>query len=159
MSALLEHNLVSRGRAADRWSGLDGAHASGCWRRSASLGANSSNGQRRNRGRGAPARAAISSRSPKRTEQRLKGREQFAWLTRLDAEHDNLRVALGWAVTHRESDVGLRLGGALHWYWFLRSHWSESLRWLDQILALPAATPRTTERAKALMGAGTLAFP
>jgi hypothetical protein len=89
----------------------------------------------------------------------LKGREQFAWLARLDAELDNLRAALGWALEHGEAVAGLRLAGSLHWHWFLRSYWVESIRLLKQILAMPAAAERSRERAKTLMGAGVLVFP
>jgi predicted ATPase len=40
----------------------------------------------------------------------LKGANQLEWLDRLEAEHDNLRAALTWALERQEADVALRLG-------------------------------------------------
>jgi predicted ATPase/class 3 adenylate cyclase len=80
------------------------------------------------------------------------------WLTRLDAEQDNLRAALGWAVETGDVISALRLAGALQWYWFFRGRLSEGRRWLERALALPGAEDRTVGRAKALAGAWWLAF-
>ena len=47
------------------------------------------------------------------------GHAQAGWIRRLEPEHDNLRVALGWGENdvRPESDgVGLRLAGALAWF-------------------------------------------
>jgi predicted ATPase len=43
----------------------------------------------------------------------LKGANQLEWLDRLEAEHDNMRVALSWALERKEAEVAFRLGGAL----------------------------------------------
>jgi predicted ATPase/transcriptional regulator with XRE-family HTH domain len=92
-------------------------------------------------------------------EPKIRGPEQLAWLERLEAEHDNLRAALGWTVKQGEAETALQLAGRLHWFWYLRGHWTEGRRWLDAALALPAAGERTGARASALVGAGILAFP
>jgi len=90
----------------------------------------------------------------------LRGPEQIDWLERLDAELDNLRAALEWSLT-RDVERGLRLAGALTWYWNLRGHWSEGPAWLFKLLAAPllARSPGfASARAKALTAAASLAF-
>jgi predicted ATPase/DNA-binding SARP family transcriptional activator len=83
--------------------------------------------------------------------------EQKRWLHRLEQEHDNLRVALQWALTKADADGALRLSGALMRFWVIRGHLSEGRRWLEQVLAHPAyeAAPAAL-RLKALNAAGML---
>jgi predicted ATPase len=57
-----------------------------------------------------------------------------------------------------EGELALRLCAALWWFWNIRGYWSEGLRWLEAALGLPQARGRTEWRAKALSGAGVLAF-
>ena len=89
-------------------------------------------------------------------EPELTGPEQMRWVDRLAVEHDNLRAALGWAVT-RDSPtaIGVRLAGALWRFWWMHGHYREGREWLETALAQNAGTE--TERAKALYGAGSLA--
>jgi hypothetical protein len=64
--------------------------------------------------------------------------------------------------------LGLRLAGALHWFWRMRGHMAEGRMWLDELLARACEHSSTTERkeveiaapvrAKALTGAGWLAL-
>ena len=74
-------------------------------------------------------------------EPKLRGGEQLAWLDRLEAEHDNLRTALSWALESEKSDRALELAGALGYFWLLRGHFSESQRWLEDALALAEREP------------------
>ena len=69
-------------------------------------------------------------------EARLRGAEQLEWLNRVETEHDNLRTALAWSLESGKSDRALRLSGALSYFWLLRGYFSESLRWLEDALAL-----------------------
>jgi len=91
----------------------------------------------------------------------LRTEQQSYWLERLEVEHDNLRHALTWAISAKSpGEIGLRLGGALWLFWFIRGYLTEGRKWLEQLLALEIAeTPITlTARAKALSGAGNLAL-
>lgn len=104
-------------------------------------------------------------------EPHLAGLDQRLWLERLEMEHDNLRAALEWFLTHGEGAAALHLSSALWWFWYRRGHWHEGRRWLQQALALspaeagagkPGETPDQGDQmkwqAKALNGAGILAF-
>lgn len=90
-------------------------------------------------------------------EPKLNTAQRRLWLMRLEVEHDNLRAVLAWSQTDMGShELGLRLAGALWWFWFHRGYWSEGRRWLEGMLALPERAEEA--RAKALFGAGWLAF-
>ncbi|MCD6033052.1 MAG: hypothetical protein K0S78_5234, partial [Thermomicrobiales bacterium] len=89
---------------------------------------------------------------------KLRGRDQIAWLSRLEADHDNLRAAIAWALTRGDAGLALKLTGGLHWFWFQHGHWVEGRRWLERALTLPGATTSSPERARALAGAGLLSF-
>jgi predicted ATPase/class 3 adenylate cyclase/Flp pilus assembly protein TadD len=86
----------------------------------------------------------------------LKGANQLEWLDRLEAEHDNMRVALSWALEHKEAEVAIRLGGALWLFWFVRGYNSEGRRWLQEALAIDGRGS-SDSRAMALAGVGWLA--
>jgi predicted ATPase/DNA-binding SARP family transcriptional activator len=71
----------------------------------------------------------------------------------LDADHDDLRAALGWAVRHSPARA-LLLAVSLWRYWLARGHFVEGAGWLDRILAIPA--PPTRERARGLFALAVL---
>src|SRR5215216_4477901 len=87
----------------------------------------------------------------------LKGANQLQWLERLEAEHDNIRAALSWALERKEAEVALRLGGALWWFWSVRGYRSEGRRWLEESLAIEGRVSPEV-RAMALAGTGVLAL-
>ncbi len=90
---------------------------------------------------------------------RLQGRDQAHWLSVLESEHENLRQALTVCMDNAdEANIGLRLGAALWWFWYMRSHLSEGRAQLSVILSKPLAFERSISRANALNGAGVLAF-
>ena len=93
-------------------------------------------------------------------EPNLTGRDQQAWLDRLEAEHDNARAALAWSLTEGgDAASGLRLAGAFWRFWHLRGFLIEGRDWLAKLLAASSDVQqtRTEARAKALNGTGTLA--
>jgi len=62
--------------------------------------------------------------------------ERDNWLERLESEDANLRVALAWCEAKQDRvETGLRLAGALAFYWVLRSSLQEGRTWLEAMLA------------------------
>ena len=89
-------------------------------------------------------------------EPHLRTDRQVAWLRRLDPEHDNLRAALTWSRASGDVETGLRIAGALCWYWEFRGYVGEGRDWLSELLGMPGGSSRS--RARALLAAGLLAI-
>jgi predicted ATPase/DNA-binding CsgD family transcriptional regulator len=90
-------------------------------------------------------------------EPELLGPRETQWYDRLEEEHDNIRAALSWSLEGASPELGLRLAGAIWWFWQRHGHLSEGLRWLDEGLAKGGGASAIT-RAKALGGIGWLAY-
>jgi predicted ATPase/class 3 adenylate cyclase len=90
-------------------------------------------------------------------EPELKGPDQEEWLRKLEAEHNNARAALGWALRRGETERALRLSGALWWFWFVRGYYEEGRRWLEDALDT-GGRGSLESRAMALAGVGALAL-
>jgi len=90
-------------------------------------------------------------------ESTLRGPSPDSWFDRLDGESDSLEAALGWALEH-DQEQGLSLAAALWPYWMARGKGQEGRDWLGRLLDASEWGERTEARAKALYGAGTLAF-
>jgi predicted ATPase/DNA-binding CsgD family transcriptional regulator len=88
-------------------------------------------------------------------ETKLKGPAQLEWLECLEVEYGNVRAALSWALEAGEAGLGLRIAGAMWWFWLVRGYTSEGCRWLEGMLAKYDG-PLVHVRAKALVGAGRL---
>jgi predicted ATPase/class 3 adenylate cyclase len=85
-----------------------------------------------------------------RLEPEVRAGRDSAALDLIEAEHDNLRVAIEWSAAARQTELTLRLTGALWWFWLVRGHWTEALPRLDG--ALSAAPRAGLSRAKSLLG-------
>ena len=83
----------------------------------------------------------------------LLGPRQREWLQRLDAERDNIRAALTWAVETGEVDRGLRIGAALWRYSQLRSLQQEWRERLQDLLALASGSPAIRAKAQTMLAA------
>ncbi len=87
------------------------------------------------------------------------GPEWDMWLERLGREDANLRAALAWSKVNQDAvEIGLRLAGALAFYWYRRGYLGKGRMWLEEMLARTASTDRSAARGQALYGAGELAF-
>ncbi len=108
------------------------------------------------------------------SESWLVGDEQLPWLERLEEEHDNLRAALASAESGMQSadaegidfsgshispaEAGLRLAGALAWFWYFRGYLREGRMWLEKMLKSDKGQVSAPVLAKALSATGILAF-
>ena len=78
---------------------------------------------------------------------------------RLERDHDNLRVALDWAVERGEVDLALRFIIALWRFWQIRGHLDEARRRVDSVMALAGVDERPAELlAKAYGAAGSVTY-
>jgi ATP/maltotriose-dependent transcriptional regulator MalT len=68
---------------------------------------------------------------------RIHGPDAPAVLDQLDAEHDNLRAALGWTIAAGETALALRLAHAAWRFWWVRSQLGQGRAWLERAMALP----------------------
>ncbi len=86
----------------------------------------------------------------------IDGPDQVRIIAQLEAEQDNLRTALSWAIEQTDPTTALRLAANLWKFWMVRSQQSEGRDWLERSLAIPSNTP-TDARFEALFAAGLFA--
>jgi predicted ATPase/class 3 adenylate cyclase len=72
--------------------------------------------------------------------------EQLEWLAQLDADYENLRAALEWALNKETAEPSLRLCAALGRYWYLRTFWLEGSKWMKSTLSKTAHNPTRAEK-------------
>src|SRR5205814_7478939 len=86
---------------------------------------------------------------------KVQGPQQGIWFIRLESEHGNLRAALRWSQRTEgvpATEIGLRLVGALVWFWEIRGHGREGYEHARAILSKSndEASRPTEARAKAI---------
>jgi predicted ATPase/DNA-binding SARP family transcriptional activator len=98
-------------------------------------------------------------------ESKLSGQEQILWLERLDTERANLHAALEWVEAKENENIkangaesALRMAASLCPYWISRGYLNEGRAHLEEILRREDARGNTPVRARALNGAGSLAW-
>src|SRR5438034_1995912 len=91
-------------------------------------------------------------------EPHLMGSDDAVWMDRLERDHDGLRAAFSWFLKHGKGAEALQLAADLWLFLEQRGHADEARDWLAKSLAAPGAEARTVTRARALYGAGILAF-
>jgi len=87
----------------------------------------------------------------------LRGPDQGRLLAELEADHEEMRIALQWLATERRTEDALRLCVALGPFWDVRGHWVEGQRRLSSALQqAPGVAPSL--RAQALHWLGVLGW-
>ena len=81
----------------------------------------------------------------------LMGPAQIEWLDRVRDDLESYRVTLAWLIERGRPAEAAEIAWALKYFWLIRGHAAEGLRWYEQILEL-APLPAAAE-AKALLGA------
>ncbi|HEX6303484.1 MAG TPA: tetratricopeptide repeat protein, partial [Anaerolineales bacterium] len=80
-------------------------------------------------------------------ESQLRGENMLLWLARLEAEQDNFRAALQFALDQGASGpstlitLALQIIGGLWMYWSMRGQLSEGRMWTEQVLSLADSMP------------------
>ena len=84
---------------------------------------------------------------------------QQAWIRRLEAERENLSVAIAWLLAADDPEAGqdgATLVWLLHRFWYVCGHLDEGLRWITAVLDQGQSLPEAL-RADLLYAAGLLA--
>ncbi|GAA2791143.1 ATP-binding protein [Saccharopolyspora taberi] len=79
--------------------------------------------------------------------------DQIEWLQRLDADQDNVLIALHWAISTEDADRAVRFCAALAWYWSMSARQGELTARLDAASALPGQAPADARALVELMRA------
>jgi predicted ATPase/DNA-binding CsgD family transcriptional regulator len=88
---------------------------------------------------------------------KLTGPYQQLWLSWLDGEYGDVRLALGWSLERGRIEAGLRIAVAIYQYWVIRDYAEEGLTWLEWHLQKADEQVSLPVRANALAYAAFLA--
>lgn len=89
----------------------------------------------------------------------LVGPRQRRLLDRLEQDHDNLRVALDWAVERGDAGFAMRFLAGIWRFWQIRGYLTEGWERALRVLTLPGADDQPPAlRARALGAAGSIAY-
>jgi predicted ATPase/DNA-binding XRE family transcriptional regulator len=86
----------------------------------------------------------------------LVGPAQAEWLDRVQEDCESYRAALTWLIERGRPDEASDIAWALMFFWMIRGHAAEGLRWYEEILNLPYVPPAAESRA--LVGAALMWF-
>ena len=67
----------------------------------------------------------------------LRRAEQLEWLATLEAEHDNIGVAMRGALAAGEAHGAMRLAAGAGWYWWLGGHKAEGIELITAAASMP----------------------
>ncbi len=86
----------------------------------------------------------------------LVGPAQVQWLDRVREDLESYRSVLGWLIERRRAVEASGIAWGLMFYWLIRGHAAEGLRWYEQILNLPSLPPPA--EARAVWGASVMRY-
>ena len=86
----------------------------------------------------------------------LVGPAQVEWLDRVREDLESYRSALAWLIDHDRPAEAIDIAWALMFFWLIRGHTAEGLRWYEQVLNLPSLPPAVDSRA--LLGAAVMLY-
>jgi predicted ATPase/class 3 adenylate cyclase len=89
---------------------------------------------------------------------RIFSEDQRSCLDTLEAEHDNLRAAIAFAVEQDRADLAMRLLASSWRFWQMRGYLPEGRDRAERILAMPDATEHPEARLRALDAAGGIVY-
>lgn len=84
----------------------------------------------------------------------LVGPAQVEWLDRVREDLDSYRVALTWLIERDRAADASGIAWALLFFWLIRGHTAEGLRWYELILDLPSLPPAA--QARTMLGAAAM---
>jgi predicted ATPase/DNA-binding SARP family transcriptional activator/uncharacterized protein HemY len=93
-------------------------------------------------------------------DSRIHGKLQTIWLDQFETEHDNLRLALDWALEQADDpalQAGLSIGASVWEFWLMRGHITEGRQRLERLLAATNGMITKT-RGAVTQGAGYLTW-
>jgi predicted ATPase/DNA-binding XRE family transcriptional regulator len=86
----------------------------------------------------------------------LVGLAQVEWLNRVREDLESYRAALTWLIECGRSVEASDLAWGLMFFWLIRGHAAEGLRWYEQTLNLPSLAPAAESRS--LLGAAVMRY-
>jgi tetratricopeptide (TPR) repeat protein len=86
----------------------------------------------------------------------LIGAAQVEWLDRVRQDLESYRAALTWLVDRDRPAEASDIAWSLFFFWAIRGHAAEGIRWYEQILNRPSLPPAV--EARALIGTGAMRY-
>jgi predicted ATPase len=85
--------------------------------------------------------------------------QQKIWLWRLEVERANLWNALNWSKKSLAAkEIGMRIAGALWWFWYIRCCPSEGEKWLSEEMLQYSKSGASSVHIKLINGVGAMYF-
>src|SRR5262249_21730101 len=85
-------------------------------------------------------------------------RENRSLFEVLEADHEEYRAVIAWAIRADRPDIAMQLGYALWRFWQQQGHLSEGRVQLEQILAMPSGQSHTPDRVHGLSALGGVLY-